>query len=257
MPHDRRGPDGIELIFLGTRGEIDIASRRHRRHSALMVLHGEDRIMIDCGADWLHKFEALAPTAILVTHAHPDHAWGLADGASCPVYATRDTFLRLADYPIDDKRPIARRSPFRIGGVTIEAFPVIHSIRAPAVGFRISRGKSCFFYVPDLVAIRERSPALRDIQLYIGDGASITRPLVRRSHGKLVGHTPIRTQLGWCEAEDVPMAIFTHCGTEVVGGDGRRIATEVRRLGRERGVDARLAHDGWRIRLENGYASAG
>ena len=33
--------------------------------------------MIDCGLDWLGKFEKLQPDAIVLTHAHPDHAWGL------------------------------------------------------------------------------------------------------------------------------------------------------------------------------------
>ena len=71
---------------LGTRSEIAIATRRHRRHGAFLVLHGKSRIVIDCGAGWSHKFEVFEPTANLVTHAHPDHARGLANGAHCPVY---------------------------------------------------------------------------------------------------------------------------------------------------------------------------
>lgn len=239
----------MELVFLGTRGEIGVATRRHRRHSALLVLHGRSRIMIDCGADWLGKFEALNPTSIFITHAHPDHAWGLVNGAPCPVYATRHTFAVLAGSLIADKRQLSMREPVRIDGLKIEAFGVIHSVRAPAVGFRITASGNSFFYVPDLVAIRERAPALRGVQLYIGDGASIARPLVRRSQGTLIGHAPIRTQLGWCEKERVPRAIFTHCGTEIVAGDGRRLSALVRRLGREHGVDAAIAHDGYRLYL--------
>lgn len=242
----------MELIFLGTRGEIDVATRRHRRHSALLIVLGPSRIMIDCGADWLGKFEALQPTAIFVSHAHPDHAWGLANGARCPVYATRETFALLADSLIADRRPLSLRTPIRIGRLTIEAFRVIHSIRAPAVGFRITGSGSAFFYVPDLVAIRERAAALRGVQLYIGDGATITRPLIRWSQGTLIGHTPIRTQLGWCQKEGVPRAIFTHCGTEIVAGDSRSLSAEVRNLGRARGINSAIAHDGERLLLKRG-----
>ena len=32
--------------------------------------------MIDCGADWLKRLPCVAPTAIVITHAHPDHAFG-------------------------------------------------------------------------------------------------------------------------------------------------------------------------------------
>lgn len=51
--------------------------------------------MLDCGADWLGRVARLRPSAIVLTHAHPDHAAGLADGAPCPVYATAETWDRI------------------------------------------------------------------------------------------------------------------------------------------------------------------
>ena len=94
----------LALTFLGTRGEIEVRSRQHGRHSALLVEHNNVRIMIDCGADWLGRLHAIAPTAILLTHAHPDHAGGLAEGAPCPVYATDKTQRLLSHFPIRDRR---------------------------------------------------------------------------------------------------------------------------------------------------------
>ena len=134
-------------------------------------------------------------------------------------------------------------------GVTLEAFAVEHSLRAPAVGYRISAGGRRVFYVPDLVSIRERTRALSGVQAYIGDGASIVRPIVRWRGGTPFGHAPICTQLDWCQAEGVRRAIFSHCGSQIVGGDERRCAARVRALGRERGVEARLAHDGMEVVL--------
>jgi len=239
----------IELVFIGTRGNTEPRSRRHRRHSALLVCCADERVMIDCGADWLHAVERLAPSAIVLTHAHPDHAKGLAGGAPCPVFATAETWASLEPHWVADRRVVVANAPFRIGGLRLQAFPVEHSIRAPAVGYRISRGRSAFFYVPDVVAIRERSRALRGVQLYVGDGATIARPMVRRRLSALVGHTPIRTQLGWCAKEGVADAIFTHCGAEIVLGNARELAAVVKRLGAERGVAARIAYDGMRVAL--------
>ncbi len=119
--------------------------------------------MIDCGADWLKALRSVSPTAIVLTHAHPDHAFGLASGAPCPVYATEETWSLIDRYPVEDRRIVEARALFAIGGVTFEAFPVQHSIRAPAVGYRVSGGGSAFFYVPDLAALPEQHAALRGI----------------------------------------------------------------------------------------------
>jgi hypothetical protein len=46
-------------------------------------------------------------------------------------------------------------------------------------------------------------------------------------------------------------AVFTHCGSQVVCGDGRRVAARVRAMGRELGVKAQLAYDGMVIFLRH------
>jgi len=91
------------------------------------------------------------------------------------------------------------------------------SIRAPVVGYRISADGATIFYVPDVLEIPDRRNALRAITLYIGDGATIVRPLVRRRRPRPTGHASVSMQLEWCAQERVRHAIFTHCGTQVVG----------------------------------------
>ncbi len=249
MPTEVAASGRIELIFIGTRGNTEKRSRRHWRHSALLVRHAGTSVLIDCGADWLGRAPLPAPAAILLTHAHPDHAEGLAKGAPCPVFATAETWALLNAYPIADRRIVRANKPFRRGGLTFTAFAVAHSVRAPAVGYRVSCGRTSFFYVPDVIAIHDRRRALGGAALYIGDGATISRPMVRRAAAALIGHTPIRTQLGWCEKEEVRRAIFTHCGTQIVAGNARHLDRRVRGLGQARGVAAQIAYDGLRLLL--------
>jgi ribonuclease BN (tRNA processing enzyme) len=65
----------MKLTFLGTRGKIEARTRRHRMHSSLLVSYRGAKVMIDCGLDWLGKIERPHPNSIVLTHAHPDHAW--------------------------------------------------------------------------------------------------------------------------------------------------------------------------------------
>jgi phosphoribosyl 1,2-cyclic phosphodiesterase len=214
-----------------------------------MVCCGQARAMIDCGTDWLGRIETLRPSAIVLTHAHPDHAGGLAEGAPCPVFATAESWRLLSDLPIRDRRIIAPRSPVSIARAVFEAFALDHSLRAPAVGYRITAGARALFYAPDVARIRERAAALAGIDLYVGDGATLLRPMIRR-HGKaLTGHAMVREQLAWCAGEDVRRAVFTHCGSVVVTGDERRLGARLRTLARTYGVDARFAFDGLEFTL--------
>jgi len=239
----------MKLTFLGTRGEIDTRTRRHRMHTSLLVSHGGARAMIDCGLDWLGKFERLHPSAIVLTHAHPDHAWGLKRGAPCPVYAPQKTWQELQLYPIKDRHLIEERTRTKICGITFEAFPVEHSILSPAVGYRVSAGRACIFYAPDLIFIHDRGAALKGVQIYIGDGATITRTFIRRRGKALIGHSPVRTQLTWCQKEGVLHAIITHCGSEIVTGNEREISAKLRAIAAERGVKVRIAYDGMKVAL--------
>jgi ribonuclease BN (tRNA processing enzyme) len=239
----------MKLTFLGTRGEIEARTPRHRMHSSLMVSYQGKKVMVDCGADWLGQINDLGPEAIFITHAHPDHAWGLKEGAPCPVYAPEEAWRLMEDYDIWDRRVMEHRVVVGIEGITFEAFPVEHSIRAPTVGYRISAGRATVFYAPDVVYVHEREQALRGAKLYVGDGATVVRSMVRRRGDTLFGHAPIRTQLTWCQKEEVPRAIFTHCGTELVAGDEPHLVARIKEMAHERGVWAEVAYDGMEVVL--------
>ncbi len=239
----------MKLLFLGTRGEIEARTRRHRMHSSLLVSYGSARVMVDCGLDWLGKFEQVRPRAIVLTHAHPDHAWGLKNGAPCPVYAPQKTWQTLEICSIKERHVLKERTPTKISDIMFEAFPVEHSILAPSVGYRVSAGRARIFYGPDLIFIHDRAAAFNGVQIYIGDGATLTRSFVRKRGKRLIGHAPVRTQLMWCRKEGVPRAIITHCGSEIVIGDERKLTAKLRAMTTDLGFDASIAYDGMQLIL--------
>lgn len=239
---------------MGTRGNIMPKNRRHRMHTSALISHRGRRVMIDCGETWRERIDEVNPHAIVITHAHPDHAFGLDLGAPCPVWAMRDTWERIDHFPIERelRHVLSARRPRQIEGIRFEAFPVVHSIRAPAVGYRIHANRVGVFYVPDVAWIPERKAAFHRIRAYIGDGATVTRNMVRRHRktGKLFGHANIRQQLHWCAEEGVPKMIVTHCGSDIVGGDERTVGAAIRSLAQERDIEVEIAHDG----MERFYA---
>ena len=246
----------MKLEFLGTRGNIDARTRRHRMHSAMKVSYYDAEVAIDCGEDWLGRVEGWRVDAVVVTHAHPDHAFGLKEGAPCPVYATEASWQTMETFEIAERRTMPEREPIQIPAdgrsdpITFEAFPVLHSTRAPAVGYRVTAGRVDIFYVPDVAWIEDREAALSGVRVYVGDGATIKRSMVRKPGDVIIGHVPIQTQLTWCKKLAVPRAIFTHLGSQIVEGDERTLEVEIRDLAEERNVDrVEIAHDGMEVVL--------
>ena len=233
----------MKLLFHGTRGETRESTKQHRLHTSTLISHGRTRVMVDAGKDWLGRLEDVNAHAIVLTHAHPDHAHGLKQGAPCPVYGTMDTFSEIGSYPVGDPRLVEHRKPFTIGGITFEAFPVEHSITSPTVAYRVTAGQRTVFLSADLIYVHEKEEALAGVDLYVGDAATLSQSFVRRRGKRLIGHSPVRTQINWCAAAGIPRAIFTHAGPEVVSDHGRA-ARQIAEWGVAKGVEASLAVDG-------------
>jgi phosphoribosyl 1,2-cyclic phosphodiesterase len=204
-------------------------------------------VLIDCGEDWLGRAVGLHPIAILVSHAHDDHAAGLRKGAPCGVYASAEAWTAMAAWPLTTRFVVPPRHEFALAGLLVEAWPLEHSLVAPAVGYRVTAASGRMFYVPDVAHLPNPRAALRDVDLYVGDGATLARPLIRWRGAVRIGHATIATQLGWCAAAGVKRAVFTHCGSGIVRADARDAAAALDAIAHEHGVRARLAHDGLRL----------
>lgn len=222
-----------------------------------MVSGGKGRVLIDCGADWQSRVRRLHPAAILISHTHDDHAAGLKRGAPCGVYASAEAWRAMTAWPLALRYVVPVKHQFAVADLLIEAWPVEHSVLAPAVAYRVTAGSCRIFYVPDVAHLPNPVAALRDVDLYVGDGATVDRSLIRRRGSVRIGHATIGTQLEWCAVAGVENAVFTHCGSGIVRSEPREMAVALAAMARELGIRARFAYDGLRMTVLRTRSSSG
>jgi ribonuclease BN (tRNA processing enzyme) len=203
----------VKLRFYGTKGYVEEESRAHRGHSAFVVQAAGFSLLCDFGQNRKGRLGKIAPDAVFVSHAHPDHAWGLEEGTSLPVYASAVTHALTKDLPIRERIVLIPQVPVAVGPFRLSAFPVVHSVRCPCVAARIETPEGTLVYSGDIVSFEEPARALTGADVYVGDGSTLAGSLVRRhSSGALIGHTTVRAQLGWLARYGVERAVFSHFG---------------------------------------------
>jgi ribonuclease BN (tRNA processing enzyme) len=201
------------LHFHGTKAYVGEPSRAHNGHSAFVLEESGFRLLCDFGENRKGMLGKIRPDAIFVSHAHPDHGWGLWEGTDIPVYASAATHELLRELPLLNRVVLAPQEPVPIGPFRLSAQPVVHSVRCPCVGARITAGGFTAVYSADIVAFEDPDAALAGADLYIGDGTTLTESLVRRHpSGALIGHTTARAQFGWLARHGILRAVFSHFG---------------------------------------------
>lgn len=164
-----------EVCFLGTGGSI---STKERDNTSLLIPTSEGLILIDCPGSVTRKiamsgFDPRAVHAILITHIHPDHTYGLPsllhslmlDDLQIDLYGSLET-IQFCRELLDLFRLREQKVRCRIRFVTLEpenkfhltptlcgeAFPVPHNVSSLAFHFQFEPEKKDLFYSGDTPA---------------------------------------------------------------------------------------------------------
>lgn len=229
----------MRIRILGTRGEIEQTAPYHSRHSGVLIDGG---LLVDCGE---REFLDLGPTAVIITHLHPDHAYFVRAGAErppagLPIYAPegyRDYGLR----PLD--------GPETIAGCRVQPVPSHHSLRVRSQAYVIESGPAKVLYTGDMVWInKDFHHFFEGLDLviteasYFRQGGLIIRD---KATGQIYGHTGIpdlvRVFKAFCRR-----IVLVHFGGWFYKDIGRA-RTALRELGRANGVRVEVGRDGAEI----------
>jgi DNA adenine methylase len=120
------------------------------------------------------------------------------------------------------------------GPFKCQAFPSEHSTVAPTAVWRIKVAGLSILFAPDILDFDKK--ILAGIDIYIGDGSSFTKDIVREGD---VGHLSIKHQIERCKEAGVKEIYLIHIGKELI--DKPALEAEVAKLG------ARVLSDGEEI----------
>ncbi len=200
-------------------------SRDARLRPSVLLRWDSHAVLIDTSTDLRQQVLKLGLRdldAVLFTHAHADHMFGLDDlrmfnwrrGGAIPVYGSAVTLAALRRtfwYAFEDVEAgggkplidlIEVHEPFAIEGTTITPVPLEHG-RLPIYGYRVGR----FAYLTDVSVIPDASyPLLRDLDVLV---LSALRHRPHPTHFHLARALDEARRIG------AKRTIFTHIAHEI------------------------------------------
>lgn len=195
----------MQIIMLGTRGEIEIRRPLYDNHSGILV---DKTILCDIGEK---KYLRYHPKFILITHLHPDHAFFISEkeaiDINIPVFAP-DKSAKLKNIQILSK-------PLIENEYKITPIPTIHSLKVKSQGYLIEKLNKKIFYTGDMIGIEKIFyHRLQKLDAVITEASFFRRGGVVRmnARGQKFGHAGVPDLIDFFK-RFTHRIIFTHFGT--------------------------------------------
>ncbi|MCW3992547.1 MAG: MBL fold metallo-hydrolase, partial [Candidatus Bathyarchaeota archaeon] len=247
--------------------EARAGGRSRRNFTATLFSVGNQHLLLDApkGIATMLGNKRLRPNYVLIEHIHEDVLGGLHELRALKpvVFATKEIWDWLRrhyrgvsgqkDVEFETlynfERRVIKDRPFRLGPFTIEAVKIRHAKKGDpsAVGFKIHVGGKVVWHGSDVYGIPDVEKTLKDVDIYIGDGASLRRD-ISRAPGQ--GHISIEDQIKWARDAKIPQIYFTQIGH--VG----KTHEDLNKALKEISPNVQALHDGAEIPIKGGNPGA-
>jgi len=251
LPEEPQRYAECSITFLGTRGYIEQYSQQHRYHTAILLRQDGYTVLIDFGE--INRGALPECNDILISHCHPDHVCQEINEVKGRVFMSTETHKRLdkEKYPVEREVFKYSGEELKIGPFSVRSFPVLHSTKCPMSVFKVGTARALVGIATDIVGFHtgDRKKFFEDLDIWICDGSSFSKPLVRRAKegGIPIGHASLVDQLkNWTkDAKESLRIIITHLGTEPLKMGDEKLAEAAR----EYHKNVEVAYDGYNVIL--------
>jgi len=248
---------GWPLPRLGCHCQICRSSNLQDKRSRPSILIN-NCLLFDCGPDFYHQFlpfSSLPLKAIFISHAHPDHYFGLWDAAK--IYhqkpeiflsaKTKESILKQTNdltfiFLLRKAKNFQPGQTIKINNLKITPFLVEHSASIETYGFQIAQNKKFLVYIPDFKNLPSDSKRfIKGANLAIWDGSSIKPAGPTRW-----GHIPIVKSIPLAKRLKIQNVYYTHIGHGKKSAPHQELENYVQKHG---GKNFHIAFDSLKIKI--------
>ena len=218
----------LKIIFYGTRGLVDVQSKKHHNHTSILIKSPKTSVLLDRGEDNPPERPFGKVDFELCSHCHPDHILKLQK-----FVASEETKKRASKlYPkktFNITRVFKSYIPFYLGDIKFLPIPVYHSLKCPMHAFIIKYGGFKIWIATDFLGFHKGDfkKYFKDIDLAIIDGSFIERTMIRKKDSKVFGHESIFRQIGRMQYQ-AKSFVITHLGTKAIRIGNKKLAQKIK-----------------------------
>jgi len=217
----------MKITFLGTKGNTNSSSELHKNNSCVLLTIDRNNYLFG----YCKAAKDIKPIALFLTHSH-EHAVKDLKGKKIeyPVYMSQRTDMSLSKdyYPLKNRKVLSSVKDVYLRDLVITPINTVHSITNPTNGYVIRAQGRTIGYFDDVLILPKKKKVLRNMDLLIIGGNTISDDMVKEEGNKKTGIASMNRIFEWSLDAGVEHLVFTNLGDELIESSADIVLSKLR-----------------------------